>query len=144
MCKARGADKAATRSTEGEAGAAMRIHSLLIAGALAGLMANATPSRALEVNATAYRTMKPTSHHHKHVTKHGGSEKHLAITKDGKARTAGGTVSKQLMGKSNRSAERTGQSFRRSSKHHANSSNASMKHHKKSGQSKKSTSTKYQ
>lgn len=122
----------------------MRIHSLLIAGALAGLMANATPSRALEVNATAYRTMKPTSHHHKHVTKHGGSEKHLAITKDGKARTAGGTVSKQLMGKSNRSAERTGQSFRRSSKHHANSSNASMKHHKKSGQSKKSTSTKYE
>jgi hypothetical protein len=144
MCKARGADKAATRSTEGEAGAAMRIHSLLIAGALAGLMANATPSRALEVNATAYRTMKPTSHHHKHVTKHGGSEKHLAITKDGKARPAGGTVSKQLMGKSNRSAERTGQSFRRSSKHHANSSNASMKHHKKSGQSKKSTSTKYE
>ena len=29
----------------------MRIHSLLIAGALAGLMANATPARALDVNA---------------------------------------------------------------------------------------------
>jgi hypothetical protein len=121
----------------------MRIHSLLIAGALAGLMANATPARALEVNAPAHHTMKPTSHHHKHLSKHGGSEKHLAITKDGKTRTAGGTVSKQLMGKS-KSAERSGQSFRRSSKHHVNSSNASMKHNKKSGQSKKSTSTKYQ
>ncbi len=122
----------------------MRIHSLLIAGALAGLMANGTPARALEVNAPAHHTMKPTSHHHKHVAKHGGSEKHLAITKDGKTRTSGGTVSKQLMGKSNRSTERSGESFRRSSKHHVSSSNASMKHHKKSGQSKKSTSTKYQ
>jgi hypothetical protein len=121
----------------------MRIHSLLIAGALAGLMANATPARALEVNAPAHHTMKPASHHHKHLSKKGGSEKHLAITKDGKTRTAGGTVSKQLMGKS-KSAERSGQSFRRSSKHHVNSSNASMKHNKKSGQSKKSTSTKYQ
>jgi hypothetical protein len=121
----------------------MRIHSLLIAGALAGLMANGTPARALEVNAPVHHTMKPTSHPHKHVTKHGGSKKHLAITKDGKTRTAGGTVSKQLMGKSTRSPQHNGQSVWRSSKHHLSASNATM-HHKKSGQSNKSTSTKYQ
>ena len=120
----------------------MRIHSLLIAGALAGLMANGTPARALEVNAPAHHTMKPTSHHHKHVAKHGGSEKHLAITKDG-TRTAGGTVSKQLMGKSNRSAKENGVSARRFSKHHFKSSNASIKH-RKSGHSMKSTSKNYQ
>lgn len=74
----------------------MRIHSLLIAGALAGLMANATPARALDVNAPVHHTMKPTSHPHKHVRKHSGSEKHLAVTKDGKTRSAGGTVSKHM------------------------------------------------
>ncbi len=121
----------------------MRIHSLLIAGALAGLMANATPARALEVNAPVHHTMKPTSHHHKHVAKKGGAEKHLAITKDGKTRTAGGTVSKQLMGKSNRSAQQNGVSGRRFSKHHFKSSNASIKH-RKSGHSMKSTSKSYQ
>jgi hypothetical protein len=77
-------------------------------------MANANPARALEVNAPVHHTMKPTSHHHKHVAKKGGAEKHLAITKDGKTRTAGGTVSKQLMGKSNRSAQQNGVSARRS------------------------------
>jgi hypothetical protein len=117
----------------------MRIHSLLIAGALAGLMANATPARALDVNAPVHHTMKPTSHPHKHVGKHSGSDKHLAVTKDGKTRSAGGTVSKQLMGKSNRSAKHNSE-FRRSSKHHPSSSKASMKH---KGHSTKSSSKKY-
>ena len=121
----------------------MRIHSLLIAGALAGLMANATPARALEVSAPVHHSVKPTSHPHKHVKKQTGSEKHVAITKDGRTRTAGGTVSKQLIGKSSRSAKHSGVSARRFSKHHVKSSNASIKH-RKAGHSMKSTSKSYQ
>ena len=114
----------------------MRIHNLLIASALAGLMANATPARALEVNAPVHHThhvLKP----HKHAKKN-GSEKHLAITKDGRTRSAGGTVSKELMGKSSRPSARKGVSGRRFSKNHVKSSNASS-NHKKSGRSAKST-----
>ena len=115
----------------------MRIHSLLIAGALTGLMANATPARALDVNAKVHYTTMPTSTPHKHVRKHGGSEKHLAITKDGRTRTAGGTVSKKLIGKSGRSMKHNNLSVKRSSKHHPSSRNASMKGHKKGHFTKK-------
>jgi hypothetical protein len=105
----------------------MRIHSLLIAGALAGLMANAAPARALEANAPAHHVMKPTSHHHKqHMKKNGGSEKHIAIKKDGKTQSAGGTVSKQLIGKSSTPSKH--QSVKRSSKHRPMSRNASLRH----------------
>jgi len=116
----------------------MRIHNLLIAGALAGLMANATPARALEVNAAHQsHAMKP----HKHAKKN-GSEKHIAVTKDGRTRSAGGTVSKELMGKSPRSSTHKGISGHRFSKNHVKSSNARSNH--KSGHSAKSTSKKYQ
>ena len=116
----------------------MRIHNLLIAGALAGLMANATPARAIEVNSPVHHAhaMKP----HKHAKKN-GSEKHIAVTKDGRTRSAGGTVSKELMGKSSRPSVHKGISGRRFSKHHVKSSNASSH---KSGRSSKSTSKNYQ
>jgi hypothetical protein len=110
----------------------MRIHTLLIAGALAGLMATAGSARALEAGAPVH-TMKLASTGHKHLKKHRTSEKHLAITKDGaRTRSAGGTVSKSLMGRSSHAVKPSGQSFRRSSKHQVKSSNASMKHHNKS------------
>jgi hypothetical protein len=109
----------------------MRIHTLLIAGALAGLMATAGSARALEAGAPVH-TMKLASVGHKHIRKHRTSEKHLAITKDGaRTRSAPGTVSRSLMGKSSRSVKSNGLAVRRSSKHHLKSSNASMKHHKK-------------
>ena len=111
----------------------MRIHTLLIAGALAGLMATAGSARAMEVGAPAH-TVKVANVSHKHPRKHRSSEKHLAITKDGRTRSAGGTVSKSLIGKSS-------PSVRRSSKHHFKSSNASMKHNKKSSMK---SSKKYQ
>lgn len=109
----------------------MRIHNLLIAGALAGLMATAGTTQAQGMTAPLHFA----SGGHKHVRKHHTSEKHLTITKDGgKTRTAGGTVSKELIGKSNRSVKHNGPSTRRFSKHHVKSSNARMskKHSMKS------------
>jgi hypothetical protein len=103
----------------------MRIHNLLIAGALAGLMATAGTTQAQGMTDPLHFA----SSGHKHVKKHHGSAKHLAITKDGgKTRTAGGTVSKELIGKSNRPAKHNGLSTRRFSKHHVKSSNARMNH----------------
>jgi hypothetical protein len=112
----------------------MRIHTLLIAGALAGLMATAGSARALEVGAPVH-TVKVANVSKHHPRKHRSSEKHLAITKDGRTRSAGGTVSKSLIGKSS-------PSVRRSTKHHFKSSNASMKHNKKAHSMK--SSKKYQ
>jgi len=117
----------------------MRIHNLLIAGALAGLMATAGTTQAQGMTAPLHFT----SSGHKHVRKHHTSEKHLTITKDGRTRTAGGTVSSKLMNKPPKSAKRNELTVRRFPKHHFKSSNANM-HHRKGGHSMKSTSKKYQ
>ncbi len=121
----------------------MRIHSLLIAGALAGLMATAGSMHAQEVK-------KPPEHpttqqqqpkaHQKKASKH--NESQAAMKGKEKSRTEPGTVSKELMGKSGRHNERYNSHEARSSKHHPKSSNASM-HHKKHHQNK-SASKSYQ
>jgi hypothetical protein len=118
----------------------MRVHTLLIAGALAGLMATAGSMHALEVKAPVAHSVNVAATGHKHLRKHGSSEKHLAITKDGRTRSAPGTVSKSLIGKSNHGMRSSGVSARR--KHHVKSSNATMKHHKKNHSLK--SSKKYQ
>jgi hypothetical protein len=115
----------------------MRIHTLLIAGALAGLMATAGSARALEVGAPVH-TVKVASISHKHPKKHRSSDKHLAVTKDGRTRSAGGTVSRSLIGKSNKSVKHNDHFGRRSSKHHVKSHNASMKRGAKSHSTKSS------
>ena len=116
----------------------MRIHNLLIAGALAGLMSTAGLTHAQEVK-------KPPSHHtmqqpspHKKMMKHGHQQHTAMKSTSGKTKTEPGTVSKQLMGKSN--PKHQGHNAR-SSKHYPVSKNVN---HKKSGHSTKSTSKTYQ
>jgi len=120
----------------------MRIHNLLIAGALAGLMGTAGSMHAQEVKKppnTEQHMQQPGNGHHKKATKQGAHKQQHNQMKAAKrkTKTEPGSVSKSLMRKPSKSSKNGA----RSSKHPVSSSNAS---HHKSGHSTKSGTKSYQ